>query len=168
MQQKTVNELLAICKILTENNVQYLIVGGFAVGLHGYSRMSTDKNGKIVDKQDFDFWYNSTYKNYFNLLNALEDLGQNVSQFKNEKSPNPLKSFFKFQFDNFTIDFLPEIIGLKNFQSSFKKRETIKIEGLEIGFICFEDLILNKQSTARPKDINDVNMLNKAKKSDKK
>ena len=160
MQQKTINDLLLICKSLNENKVQYLIVVGFAVGLHGYSRMSTDVSGNIASKQDFDFWYNPTYSNYFNLLNALEKIGENVSAFREEQPPIPLKSFFKLKFDSFTLDFLPTIIGLEKFKKSYEKRDIIKIEGIEINFICFDDLIKNKQTTARPKDIDDINQLN--------
>ncbi len=167
MQQKIVNDLLFICKTLQENKVQYLIVGGFAVGLHGYSRMSTDMNGNISQKQDFDFWYNPTYTNYFNLLNALEKLGEDVSKFKAEQTPNPLKSFFKLKSDRFTIDFLPTIIGLEKFITSFKKRNIIKIEGIQIDFICLEDLLINKKTTARPKDIDDINQLNLINKNNK-
>lgn len=154
------NNLIEICSKLNKHRTQYLIVGGFAVGLHGYSRMTTDNYGKILAKQDYDFWYNPSYENYFNLLNVLEELGENVSNFKKEQSPNPLKSFFKLKFDTFTLDFLPTIIGLEKFTTSYERRDILKIEGIEISFICFEDLIKNKQATARPKDIDDINKLN--------
>jgi hypothetical protein len=54
--------------------------------------------GKIAEKPDLDFWYNPTYDNYFKLLNALEELGQDVTRFKDEQTPNPKKSFFRYEF----------------------------------------------------------------------
>ena len=92
--------LLTVCGLLSKHKVEYLIVGGTAVALHGYFRMSVSIAGIPADKPDLDFWYNPSYKNYFNLLDAIEALGEDVSAFKNETSPNPKKSFFKERFQN--------------------------------------------------------------------
>ena len=35
------------------------------------------------------------YDNYFKLLNTLEELGQDITEFREEQSPNPLKSYFR-------------------------------------------------------------------------
>lgn len=73
--------ILKNCSILIKNNVEYLIVGGTAIALYGYFRWSLDTTGKISGKYDLDIWYNPTYPNYFKLLNALEELGQEVTEF---------------------------------------------------------------------------------------
>ena len=88
-----------------KNAVQYLIVGGTAVAFHGYFRWSQNSSDNPTDKFDFDIWYNPTYDNYFKLLNSLTDLGQDVKEFFEEQSSNPLKSYFKFDLDKFTLDF---------------------------------------------------------------
>ena len=82
-----------------------MIVGGTAVALHGYSRPSMNVTDEVAEKPDLDFWYNPTYENYFKLLNALEELGQDVTKFKQEQVPNPKKSFFRYEFEKFTLDF---------------------------------------------------------------
>lgn len=105
------NNILHICSTLNEHSVQYIIIGGTAVALYGYFRLSVNLAGQTSDKPDLDFWYNPTYDNYFRLLNALQELGQDVSEFKNEKTPNPKKSFFKFEYPHFTLDFLPTIVS---------------------------------------------------------
>lgn len=88
--EKTLSEsILNICNVLNKNSVQYLLVGGTAVALHGYLRHSRNDAGEVMDKPDLDFWYNPTYENYFNLLNAIKVLGQDVSEFENEKAPDP-------------------------------------------------------------------------------
>lgn len=109
--------------------MQYLIVGGTAVALHGYLRMSLRSSGLPAGKYDLDFWYNPVYDNYFNLPNALEELGQDVSQFKDEIAPNPKKSFFRLEFEKFTLDFLPELNGLGKFRESFNQREKVNLDG---------------------------------------
>ena len=62
--------LLTVCGLLSKHKVEYLIVGGTAVALHGYFRMSVSIAGIPADKPDLDFWYNPSYKNYFKLLDA--------------------------------------------------------------------------------------------------
>ena len=159
MDKNLTESILNVCKILNKYSVQYLIAGGTAVALHGYIRMSLNSSGLPATKFDLDFWYNSTYDNYFRLLNALEELGQDVSEFKEESSPKPKQSFFKLEFEKFTLDFLPELNGLGKFSSSFKERDTLSLSETNISFISFDDLIKNKQANARPKDIEDIEQL---------
>ena len=159
MDKNLTESILNVCKILNKHSVQYLIAGGTAVALHGYIRTSLNSSGLPATKYDLDFWYNSTYDNYFRLLNALEELGQEVSEFKEEISPNPKQSFFKLEFEKFTLDFLPELNGLEKFSTSFQEREIIRLNGIEISFVSFDDLIKNKKVNARPKDIADIEQL---------
>lgn len=86
-----------------------MLVGGTAVALNGYYRHSINISGELPEKPDVDVWYNPTYNNYFNILKVMEELGQDISAFKNEQTPNPKKSFFKLDFGGFTLDLLPEI-----------------------------------------------------------
>ena len=160
------DSLIKVCGLLKKHKVEYMIVGGTAVALHGYFRMSMSITGHPADKPDLDFWYNPSYNNYFNLLDAIEALGEDVSEFKNEKSPNPRKSFFKLNFDRFTIDFLPELPGLSKFRSSYESKEVAQIDDVDIMFINFDDLIANKRETARGRDITDVDELIKRRKDD--
>jgi hypothetical protein len=159
MGNSLIESILNVCRILNKHSVEYLIVGGAAVALHGYFRMSYDQSGQVAEKNDIDFWYNPTYDNYFKLLNALEDLGQDVTEFREEMSPNPKKSFFKLESENHTIDFIPEIPGLVKFRNSFNQRDISQIEEIEIPFINYNDLIRNKEFMARPKDIEDIKQL---------
>jgi len=86
-------------------------------------------------------------------------MGQNVSDFMDEKSPNPKKSYFKYEFEKFTVDFLPEIKGLSNFTAAYKKREISNINGIEIPLISYNDLITSKSTNPRKKDIHDIGQL---------
>ncbi len=167
MENNLADSILSICKVLNKHSVQYIIVGGAAVALHGYFRQSRTSAGVIADKPDLDFWYNPTYENYFKLLNALEELGQDVTEFKEEQAPNPKKSFFKYQFENFTLDFLPELKAALNFRSSHDNREVVTLNEVDIPFISYNDLIMDKQANSRPKDIHDIEQLElKRKKQD--
>lgn len=159
MESSLTESILIVCRTLTKFSVEYLIVGGTAVALHGYYRHSTNTSGAISEKPDLDFWYNPTYDNYFKLLDTLEDLGQDVSRFKDEQAPNPKRSFFRYEFDNFILDFLPELKAPLRFRDSFKNKELITLEGIDIPFISYDDLIVDKRANARAKDINDIKNL---------
>ena len=160
MENELLENIIGVCSVLSKYGVEYLIVGGTAVALHGYFRITTDMAGKPNEKHDLDFWYNPTYGNYFNLLKALDELGLDITEYKNESVPNPKKSFFKFETSKFTLDFLPELKSLKKFIAAFNSKEIVPISGTEIWFISYEDLITEKLESGRPKDIADIDQLN--------
>ena len=159
MQRSLTDGLLKVCEILNRHSVEYLIVGGTAVALHGFYRASLDLSGKESEKPDLDFWYNPTYQNYFSLLKSLADLGQDVSLFQKEKAPQPKKSFFRFDIEQFTLDFLPNLKAPLSFRSSYNKKESIEIGDIKIFFICYEDLLTDKAATGRQKDLRDIDEL---------
>jgi hypothetical protein len=157
--------ILEVCNTLNKNGVQYLIIGGTAVAFHGYFRWSYTPSGKLTEKFDLDIWYNPTYSNFFNLLTAMEELGQDVQEFREEESPNPMTSYFQLDLAGITIDFLPILKGLSEFGKSFAKKEIVNLQGTDIIFIDFDDLIKDKSANSRPKDLMDIKEL-KAKRKD--
>jgi hypothetical protein len=159
MENNLIENILKVCGVLEKHNVTYLIVGGTALAFHGHYRMTRDSNDVPADRHDFDFWYSPTYENYYKLLNALEDLGINVTEYKDEQTPNPKKSFFTHEFDDFKVDFLPEIKGLDKFDNSFSNRTTSIVRGTNIHILSKKDLIKSKEAAARTKDKDDLNEL---------
>ena len=59
------NELINFWKSLNEFNVQYIMIGGFAVNLHGFSRTTGD----------LDIWLKDELNNRRNLGKALNQFG---------------------------------------------------------------------------------------------
>ena len=55
MRNNLAISILSICKVLNRHSVQYIIVGGTAVALHGYFRHSINLAGTTVDKPDIGF-----------------------------------------------------------------------------------------------------------------
>lgn len=159
MNDSLVDRLLAVCRVLNEHSVEYLTVGGTAVALYGYYRLSMNPAGVVVDKPDVDLWYNPTYSNYFKLLRALEALGQDVRAFHQEQAPNPRQSFFKYEFEQFTLDLLPQLKGTLSFGASYQTREVLTLQDVVIPLISLDDLLTDKAATARPKDLIDIAQL---------
>lgn len=137
--------LLTVCKLLAKYQIDYILIGGTAVALNGYYRHSINMAGELTDKPDIDLWFKPTYENYFNILKVMEDLGQDITEFKEEQAPNPKKSFFKLDFDKFTLDVLPEIKDEIKFGDANKRKETVKLEEIEIHFMNYFDLIEDKK-----------------------
>jgi hypothetical protein len=147
---------------LNYHKVEYMIVGGFAVSYYGYVRVSMARNtNRPTDKADLDIWYNPTYENYFNLLNALEAVQLDVERLKAEQDPNPKKSFLKFDLADCTLDLNPAIRAPIRFRDAYNRRTAFKRNSMEISFIGLEDLINDKELMGRPKDIIDILELRK-------
>jgi hypothetical protein len=93
------------------------------------------------------------------LLDALEELGHDIAEFRRETAPNPKKSFFRFEQAEFTLDFLPELPGLWKFRPAYEKRITSRIYDIDITINEYNDLIKAKEALGRPKDIEDIEQL---------
>ena len=153
--------LLIICKLLEKHDVEYMLIGGTATALHGYYRHSTNMKEEITNKPDIDIWYNPNYVNYYNILKVIVELGRDTSEFEDEQTPNPRESFFKLEFDDFTFDILPEIKANIKFFDANKRKEFVEIDGVQIHFISYSDLIEDKKTAARRKDLEDIKQLKK-------
>jgi hypothetical protein len=151
-------KLKDICHILNEHSVEYLIIGGAAVALHGHYRMSRDSTGQDTEVDDLDFWYNPTYDNYFRLLNALEEIGQDVSGFREEKAPDPERSFFRLERPQFTLDFLPKMPGLQRFREAFSAGDNPTWRCRD-AFYRLQSPDHQKQALGRAKDMDDIRHL---------
>lgn len=68
-------------------------------------------------------------------------------------------SFFRLDYEYFSLDFLPELPGLAKFRQSYENRAVFMIEDLEVPYLNYNDLIVNKQTQARPKDLEDIEQL---------
>jgi len=136
---------------LNKNEVKYLLVGGYAVILHGYIRSTAD----------MDIWVHRSQKNYRKLMKALVDFGAPAI---------PEEEFFGNEFDVWglgrepnRIEIMSDIKGLK-FDFAFDKSKIYKHENMDIRIIDFEDLMTAKKASGRFKDKNDIEQLSKKKK----
>ena len=144
-------DFLEFLELLDKHEVEYLLVGGYAVILHGYSRSTGD----------MDLWVNQTTENYNKLKLVYTNFGA------------PIFSIEDFESDKFDvwsigveprkIEILTKVSGLE-FTESKKKCENINFDIFIIPYIDFEDLMKNKRTTGRLKDLADVEQLMKNKK----
>ena len=143
-----------ICAQLNRNKVEYLVIGGVAVIAHGYPRSTGD----------VDFWYRPTTENYINLIAAFKDLGVDTSDL-DKVVFDPNKSFLRIPALGIKTEFLPQVKGQTKFVDAYKRSKIFDLEGISIAIIGYDDLIRIKRDTNRPKDLGDVDELEKRRKS---
>jgi hypothetical protein len=138
-------------KELINNDVDFIVVGGLSVVFHGYIRTTGD----------MDLWIRPSNENKLKLLPALTQFGlssESVNLLKIKDFTEMLA--FHFNVPPEKIEFLTYISGLK-FDESSKNCNHFAIENIDIPFLGYEDLIINKISAGRLKDQADVEELQK-------
>lgn len=138
-------------KAFNDNNVDYILLGGYAVILHGYARTTGD----------MDLFVRRTSENYKKIVLAFRDFGMPIFDMTIDNFLNNDKiDVFSFGVPPVSIDIMTSAKEL-DFEESFKKSEIQIIDDLEIRVVHIIDLIRQKKSVNRPKDINDILHLRK-------
>ncbi len=136
---------------LNRSEVEYVLVGGYSVILHGYARTTGD----------LDIWVNKTVENYQKIVHAFKMFGMPVFDMTEENFLNNSNvDVFTFGRPPVSIDLITSIKGLE-FEPTYKKALVHKVDELEIRLIHLNDLIQAKKSAGRPRDMNDIEHLNK-------
>jgi len=136
-------------QILLGNSVRFLVVGAYALGAHGYPRATGD----------FDLWVDTSADNSRRIYTSLAEFGAPLSDIS-ETTFTEKGIIFQIGIAPRRIDIITHIDGV-DFEKAFQNRQTIEIEGLLIPFISRDDLITNKRSTGRAKDLLDADSLAK-------
>ncbi len=128
-------------RLLSSHNVKYLLVGGYAVGYHGYPRATGD----------MDIWIEMSKPNSKKILATFRDFGM----------PNEAISESLFLEQNKVIRMGVPPVRLEvitsasgvDFNECYSNREVIEIDGIPINFISLQDLKKNKHAAGRYKDL---------------
>jgi predicted nucleotidyltransferase len=136
-------------KILLEENVKFILVGGIAVILYGHVRGT----------KDLDLWVYANSQNAPLLIKALAKFGapmQNISASDFELEG----TVFQIGTEPIRIDIITRIAGL-NFEEAMNNVNIMEIDGLQVPVISIEDLIKNKKASGRFQDLADAKVLEK-------
>ncbi len=161
MDKVLLDSLKEFAYILDKNNVEYMFVGGVAVAFYATERPSSNMP-KGID-YDVDIWYSATISNFTKLSKAIIEFNPELKEDIKKFIFTPTKAFLRFSIKNIQFEFLPELSAFtyKDFSKCFQDRSLYDLDGIPFSFIAKEGLILNKQTTARPKDKLDITNLNK-------
>jgi hypothetical protein len=134
---------------LNHHQVRYILIGGYSVILHGYSRTTGD----------MDIWVDRTADNYQKIKHAFFDFGMPVFDMTEENFLNhPDWEVFTFGKPPSSIDVMIKVKGL-NFNDCYKQTVFFEEDGLMINTIHINNLISAKKAAGRPKDMDDLENL---------
>ncbi|MBC8035264.1 MAG: hypothetical protein H7Y03_14035 [Chitinophagaceae bacterium] len=134
---------------LNEQDVRYILVGGFSVILHGYSRTTGD----------MDIWVERTGENYRKLTKAYHQFGMPVFDMTEENFLfHPDWDVFTFGTPPVAIDVMVKVKGL-DFEVCYKNSVIFQDGDLKIRTIHKDNLIEAKKSAGRSKDLDDLENL---------
>lgn len=136
---------------LNSNHVEYILVGGFSVILHGHSRVTGD----------MDIWVERSEDNYKKLQKAFYEFHMPVFDMTKENFLSHEEwDVFKFGRKPAAIDIMVKVKGL-NFKECFELAKIFEVEGLTIRTLHLNDLIKAKKEAGRLKDLDDIEQLTK-------
>ncbi len=143
-------DLKEFIKLLIEKKVEYLIVGGFAVTFHSREKFT----------QDLDIWFKLSKENVKKLFKVLKEFGFGNIVISEEDFKKP-GFVLQLGYPPNRIDMMNEVEGL-NFSDAYQKSKPgIIFKNLEVRYLSFDDLVINKKKVARPKDLFDIEWMKK-------
>jgi hypothetical protein len=134
-------------QLLNSRKIKYLIVGGYAVGFHGYPRATGD----------LDVWVAVNERNALKLVEVLKAFGFNLPELKKDLFLEREK-VIRMGIPPMRLEILTSIDGVL-FNSCYKDRVIADLGELQVNFISKEDLLINKRASGRPQDLVDFDKL---------
>lgn len=134
-------------KLLNSCKVDYLLIGGYAVGYHGYPRATAD----------MDIWIDNHPENAARVVEALHRFGFNAPELAQELFLRPDK-IIRMGYPTVRIEILTGVSGI-SFKECFQNKLTARMDGVDVNMIKLEDLKKNKAASRREKDLDDLKHL---------
>jgi len=147
-----IEQIINIWKYFEDCHVKYLVIGGFAVNLYGYTRNTGDLDILIED----------THENRINLRNAFREIG--IGDFESMETMEFIPGWTDFTLDfGLRLDIMTSIMGLENvtFQHLYDEATIVELGGVHVRFIDYDNLIKAKKALNRLKDQLDIEELGK-------
>jgi hypothetical protein len=134
-------------ELLNKNQVKYLVIGGYAVAIHGHPRYT----------KDIDIWVEMSQENAIKLITALEQfgfggVGLTVQDFQ---APDQI---IQLGYPPSRIDLITTPDGI-DFQTCYQSKNDIMVNDIWVSFIDLENLKKNKLASGRLQDLADLEKL---------
>jgi hypothetical protein len=134
-------------KLLKEHNVRYLLIGGYAVGYHGYPRATAD----------MDIWVAIHPDNANRIVSVLKEFGLDVPELTPQLFLQE-KQIIRMGVPPVRLELTTSISGVE-FDACYKRRIVAELDDVEVNLISLDDLKTNKKASGRSKDITDLEKL---------
>ena len=133
--------------LLKSKNIQYLLIGGYAVGYHGYPRATND----------MDIWIAMNPKTAEQMVITLKEFGFDIPELSEELFLKK-NSIVRMGLPPMRIEILTTISGV-DFEECFQQKVVDEIDGVEVSIIGLKQLKVNKKASGRHKDLDDFENL---------
>jgi len=147
MEMQLPDDFKEFLKLLNANGVEYLLVGGFAVGFYGHPRATNN----------IDIWIATNQINADRMVGVLQEFGigthdLNAGLFLRDST------ILRMGVPPVRIEVLTSISGV-TFNECFRERVIGKLDGVDVTLISLNMLKKNKLAAGRFKDLNDLEHL---------
>jgi len=142
-------DFLDFISLCNQYNVKYLVIGGYAVGIHGYPRLTKDLDISVQISED----------NAEKVVQVINDFGLGSLRLKKDDF---LKANFVTQlgYEPVRIDILNDLDAV-SFEDAWKNKKVVTMFDVPINFIGLDELIIIKEKAGRKQDIADIDKLKK-------
>ncbi|MBK5213939.1 MAG: nucleotidyltransferase [Flavobacteriaceae bacterium] len=139
-------------QLADKHHVRMLMVGGGAVSFHGYKRHSAD----------VDFWIETTPENFKKLMLVFMEMGYEITDFPTEVKEQRQNISVKFFPSSLNLELITNFSVNKPFSSAYKdsiEASLVQNPLVKWRVLSYEDLIVSKIKSSRPKDLLDIQEL---------
>ncbi len=137
-------DFLALCR---SEQIEYLLVGGWAVAYHGHPRFT----------HDLDVWVAATPENAASLVRVLQKFGFAPTSLDPAAFLEPRK-IVRLGVPPLQIDILTSVTGVE-FAPCYAERIDADVDGVVVSIVSRDRLLENKQASGRAKDLADIEAL---------
>lgn len=134
-------------KCLNKADVDYVLVGGWAVNMHGYVRATID----------LDIWIMADWENAAKVYAALSAFGAPMGEVRAEDFATD-GTIFQIGVAPCRIDIINKVDGLA-YADAAPRAVVREIDGVPVKVLSLDDLIANKRASGRTKDLADAEVL---------
>ncbi len=137
-------DFIDLLRAFTAADVRFLVVGAYALALHGRPRATGD----------LDLWVEATADNAARVMRALGEFGAPLADIRQEDFASP-GVVYQLGVAPGRIDILTELTAL-TFAEAWADKVRRPFGEVDVNFIGRESLIRNKRALGRPKDLGDI------------
>ena len=134
-------------QLLNKNQVKYLVIGGYAVAIHGHPRYT----------KDIDIWLEMSEENSEKLIKALTEFGFGSLGLTPDDFQTP-DQIVQLGYPPSRIDLITTPDGI-DFQTCYNSKIEIKLNEIPVNFIDLDNLKKNKLASGRLQDLADLENL---------
>lgn len=140
-------DFVDLLRAFSAADVRFLIVGAYALALHGRPRATGD----------LDVWVDASPHNAARIVEALKAFGAPMSEISEADFATP-GVVYQIGIPPGRIDILTELTGL-TFEDAWPDRLRGRFGEIEVDFIGRDAFVRNKRATGRAKDLGDIETL---------